>query len=98
MSEEIAVIAEVAEGRTAPVVRELIAFARALRVDTAGRIRLLVPGRGIENIVGELAAIPGVAVTGIEGGATGRLQCRGLETRPGAPPRGAETPPHPHRP
>jgi electron transfer flavoprotein alpha subunit len=68
MNAEIVVIAEVsAEGRPAPVSLELIAFAKSLRRNAAEPIRVFLPGRGIGAAAAELARLPGVAVTGIEG-------------------------------
>jgi electron transfer flavoprotein alpha subunit len=68
MKAEIVVIAEVAaEGRPAPVSLELIAFAKSLRRNAAEPIRVFLPGRGIGATAAELARLPGVAVTGIEG-------------------------------
>ncbi len=68
MNVEIVVIAEVAaEGRPAPVSLELIAFAKSLRRNAAEPIRVFLPGRGIGAAAAELARLPGVAVTGIEG-------------------------------
>jgi len=68
MNEGIAVILEGgAEGRPAPVSLELIAFAKSLRRNAAEPIRVFLPGRGIGAAAAELARLPGVAVTGIEG-------------------------------
>ena len=68
MNAEIVVIAEVeAEGRPAPVSLELIAFAKSLRQNAAEPIRVFLPGIGIGAAAAELARLPGVAVTGIEG-------------------------------
>lgn len=67
MQSEIAVIAEVAAGRPAPVTLELIAFAKALRRDESIPVRVFVPGEGIAPAAAGLAALPGVAVTGLEG-------------------------------
>jgi electron transfer flavoprotein alpha subunit len=68
MNEEIVVIAEVAaEGGPAPLSLELIAFAKSLRRNAAEPIRVFLPGRGIGAAAAELARLPGVAVTGVEG-------------------------------
>jgi electron transfer flavoprotein alpha subunit len=67
MKSEIAVIAEVAAGRPAPVTLELIAFAKALRRNESIPVRVFVSGEGIAPTAAGLAALPGVAVTGLEG-------------------------------
>jgi len=63
----IAVIAEMTDGRPAPVTLELIAFAKALRGDECTPILVFVPGEGIAPAIEALAVLPGVLVTGLEG-------------------------------
>jgi electron transfer flavoprotein alpha subunit len=67
MHSEIAVIAETVEGRPSPATLELIAFAKAIRRDGSLPVRVLVPGRRIASAAAELASLPGLFVTGIEG-------------------------------
>jgi electron transfer flavoprotein alpha subunit len=67
MQAETVVIASLADGRPAPVTLELIAFARALRRDESLPVAVFVLGEGIAAAAAELAALPGVAVTGFEG-------------------------------
>jgi len=66
MGEGIAVIAE-SKGRPGPFTEEVIAFAQALREDPTAPVRVFVPGMGIGAHAHELARLPGVVVTGIEG-------------------------------
>ena len=98
MPSEIAVIAEIGAGRPVPVTLELIAFARAIRQNQSIPIHVFVPGEGIAPVVAELAALPGVLVTGLEGRALAALQRGGLESCPCVPPRRAEAPFYLHRP
>ena len=67
LQSEIAVIAEIAAGRPAPVTLELIAFAKALSGYNSIPIHVFVPGEGIAPAAAALAALPGVSVTGLEG-------------------------------
>lgn len=64
---ETVVIATLTEGRPAPVTRELIRLARAIRTDEADPVGVFVLGEGIAAAVAELAGLPSVAVTGLEG-------------------------------
>ncbi len=66
MGEAIAVIAE-AKGKPGFFTEEVIAFAQALREDPTVPVRVFVPGMGIGVHAHELARLPGVVVTGIEG-------------------------------
>lgn len=67
ISQEIAVVAELAAGFPAPVTMELIEFAKTFRSDQAAPVRVFVLGAGIERAVALLSEIPDVAVTGFAG-------------------------------
>jgi len=65
--QEMAVVAELAAGLPTPVTLELIAFAKTLRGDQTGPVRVFVVGKGIEKAVALLSEIPDVVVAGFSG-------------------------------
>jgi len=67
MVAETVVIAELDQQRPTSAMPELIAFAGELCREPAGPVRVFVLGQGIAPAARELARLPGVAVTAIEG-------------------------------